>query len=69
MQPFLLEVDTRKYFQLSVASSASGALGDLESVSYPLLISGSAYIMGKTSGLHCFDFFFLYIFVWFLEVL
>lgn len=58
MLPFLLEVVTRKYFQLSVASSAGGALGDLESVSYPLLISVSAYIMGKTSGLHCFVWFF-----------
>lgn len=62
MQPCLLEVDTRKYFQLSVACSAIGALGDLESVSYPLLISVSAYIMDKKSGLHSFGFF-LYIFV------
>lgn len=62
VQPCLLEVDSRKYFQLSVASFARGALGDLESVSYPLLISVSAYIMGKNSGLTCLGLFFFFIY-------
>lgn len=63
VQLCLLDVDSRKHFQLSVASSAGGALGDLESVSYPLLISVSAYIMGKNFGLHCLGLFFFSLYI------
>lgn len=63
MQPYLFFI-LENISSVSVASSAGGALGDLESVSYPLLISVSAYIMGKNSSLHCFGFLnFLYVFV------